>query len=262
MNITPYFVFVHMPKTGGTFVSQVLREIYGKGRVHQFLLRNERLLTLSNRISRSVLGEKMAYEEFNKHGTCHEIPASAAHLPILSSMRNPYDWYVSNYKYAWWRSNPDSYPGLRADPRWPNLTFSDYLELSNTTWLQALNPGTRINPTLGRLTVLFVNFYCHQPDQILTLQTDDALAAAISANIFPVHFLDTANLNDELYDYLLATGHYPAETLGFIREKEKISPRNQRQAHEKWHQFYSPDQLADMRQRDRLLFQLFPQYDL
>ncbi len=262
MNVTPYFVFVHMPKTGGSFVSAVLRDLYGKGRWHNLLLHNERLLAFSNQLTRFIKGGRLAYEEFNKHGTCHEIPDAASHLPILSCMRNPYDWYVSNYKYAWWRSNPESYPGLRADPRWPNLSFSDYLELSNTVWLHTLNPNTAVNPTLGRLTILFVNYYCHRPAEVLSLQTDDDLITAVADNILPVHFLDTANLNRELYNYLRTSGHYATETLAFILEKEKISPRNQRQSHEKWAQFYSLQQKADVRYRDRLLFHLFPQYDV
>lgn len=260
MNITPHFVFIHMPKTGGTFVSKVLRQIYGTGRWHEFVLRDERLLAASNRVSRWVQGRKMVYEEFNKHGTCHEIPPRAAHLPILSCVRNPFDWYVSNYKYAWWRTHPDRYPGLRTDPRWPDLSFSDYLDLSNSAWLSLLNPGTEVNPAFGRLTVLFVNYYCRQPKALLSLPNDESFIQAVLADLMPVHFLDTGHLNRGLYDYLLATGHYPADTLAFILEKEKVSPRNQRKADEAWPQFYTPDQIVEMRQRDRLLFYLFPHF--
>jgi hypothetical protein len=259
MNITPSFVFVHMPKTGGSFVSAVLRQLHGTGRLHEFLLRNESLLSRKNQVAKWLRGGKLAYEEFNKHGTCHEIPRMAAHLPILSCMRNPYDWYVSNYKYGWWRTHPAAYPGLRDDPRWPDLSFSDYLELSHRSWLNTLNPGMAVDPTLGRLTVLFLNYYARQPE--LGLAVGDGKTAVSPPNLFPVHFLNTANLNRELYDYLQATGQYPAESLAFILEKEKISPRNQRQPDEKWAEFYTPEQKAEIHHRDRLLFELFPQYD-
>jgi hypothetical protein len=262
MNITPSFVFVHMPKTGGSFVSAVLRQLHKADGPHNWVLRSEFLLKMRNQIIRRLRNGKLAYEEFNKHGTCHDIPLSSAHLPILSCMRNPYDWYVSNYKYGWWRSHPTDYPDLRQDPRWPNLSFSDYLELSNSSWLTRLNPGIAVDPTLGRFTVLFVNYYCRQPETILSLTGNGDWSTAVSPYLFPVNFLDTANLNRELYDYLLATGYYSAESLAFILEKEKISPRNRRQSHEKWSQFYTPEQKADIRNRDRLLFQIFPQYDI
>lgn len=263
MNITPAFVFVHMPKTGGTFVSSALRQLHSGERPAEWLLRSEFLLQTRNRLVRLLQGGKLAYEEFNKHGTCHDIPPAAAHLPILSCMRNPYDWYVSNYKYGWWRTHPADYPGLRDDPRWPDLSFADYLELSHTNWLNAPNPGVAVNPTLGRLTVLFLNYYARKPETVLAIGDEDGTTAVSPLDdLFPVHFLDTAHLNRELYDYLLSTGCYPAESLAFIQEKEKISPRNQRQADETWGKFYTPEQKAEIRHRDRLLFQLFPQYDV
>jgi hypothetical protein len=259
MNIAEQFVFVHMPKTGGSFVSAILRTLHGQGRIHELFLRSERLLTIKNQLTK-MLGGKPAHEEFNKHGTCHEIPATAVHLPILSCMRNPYDWYVSNYKYAWWRSHPQDYPGLADDPRWPDLSFADYLALSHTRWLNLLNSGVPVNPSLGRLTVLFVNYYCRHPDQILELTDEADLTAAIKDDMFPVHFLHTETLNRDLFDYLATTKQYEPDSLTFILEKKKISPRNQRQAHESWPLFFDEEMKTEIAWRDRALFALFPHY--
>jgi hypothetical protein len=260
MNITPSFVFVHMPKTGGSFVSAMLRELHGDGRIHELLLRSESLLRAKNRLVKLFRGGRFGHEEFNKHGMCRDIPLQFAHLPILSCMRNPYDWYVSNYKYGWWRSHPHDYPDLAADPRWPNLSFVDYLELSHHKWLGVLNPGVVVNPSLGRLTVLFINYYCRQPDKIVSSLDDAELMAALRADMFPVHFLDTAQLNQQLYDYLLASGRYQPASLAFILERRKISPRNRRQPHESWPDFYDDALMAQIIQRDRFLFHLFPIY--
>ena len=173
-------------------------------------------------------------------------------------MRNPFDWYVSNYRYAWWRSHPQDYPDLRNDSRWPHLSFTDYLHLSHTKWVKLLNPEVKINSSLGRLTVLFINYYCRHPNDIVTLQTDADLIAAIRSNIYPVTFLNTQNLNRELYQFLLGTGKYSTEQIAFILDKEKVSPRNQRQPNDTWPSFYSTERKAEVQYRDRILFQLFP----
>jgi hypothetical protein len=205
-----------------------------------------------------INSRKVDYKEFNKHGKCRDIPAEFTHLPILSCMRNPLDWYVSNYKYAWWKSHPQDYPGLRNDSRWPDLSFADYLNLSHTKWVKLLNPKVEINPSLGRLTVLFINYYCQHPDEIVTLRTDKDLYSAIRSDMFPVTFLNTANLNLELYHFLLKTGEFSAEKIAFILDKERISPRNHRKLHEIWPAFYSEEEKAGVRYHDRILFQLFP----
>lgn len=261
MNITPKFVFIHMPKTGGTFVSDSLRKIYNEGSLHYFCLRNETAMHIKNKVYRG-LSLPQPHLEFNKHGTCNDIPLRYRHLPILSCIRNPYDWYVSNYKYGWWKTHPQSYPNLKNDPQWPDFNFEHYLTLSNTTWLNIRNPSIQVNPTLGRLTVLFINYYCKNYEDILSSHIDDVhLEKKIKENLRDIVFLDTANLNTELSDYLLSMG-YDKNQIRFILSKKKISPRNQRQYNETWDRFYSPQLTEEIRRRDRFLFSLFPQFDL
>lgn len=262
MNATKRFIFVHMPKTGGSFVSDVLRQLHGTTRLHEEFQRFPPLLLAKNWLLRRIYGAKLAYEEFDKHGTCHAIPPRYAHLPIVSCMRNPFDWYVSNYKYGWWRTNPDDYPNLRQDPRWPHqIDFATYMELSHTSWLGAWNPGVRVNPTLGRLTVLFINYYCQDPAAVLGLPRDtENLGDIIRKNLFPIRFLHTEALNEELETFLLGEG-YTAASLTFIRTKGKVSPRNQRRPDEQWPNFYTPTLIEAVRQRDRFLFEMFPFYD-
>ena len=260
MNITKSFVFIHMPKTGGTFVSSVLRKLHHMGRLHDVMLRKESMLLAKYKLLKLIKGKQIDYLEFNKHGTCREIPVEYRHLPILSCMRNPFDWYVSNYKYAWWRSHPQDYPGLKESPEWPELGFSQYLSLSNTKWLKLLNPSVEVNLSLGRLTVLFINYYCEHPDKIVSLQDDEALFSAMQSDMFPLAFMQTANLNSELYQFLLSTGDYPGEQIDFILNKEKVSPRNQRKTNETWQSFFSASEREKIYYKDRFLFQLFPQY--
>jgi hypothetical protein len=68
------FVFIHMPKTAGSFIADALRRELPAGSL--------------------VRG---------KEGTLHpgwsEIPVGARGLPVLVFVRNPWDWYVSWYHF-------------------------------------------------------------------------------------------------------------------------------------------------------------------
>lgn len=69
MLITEHFVFVHIPKTGGSFVRELCRR-------HLSPIR-----------------------EFN-HRSYRKVPPEFATLPALTFVRNPWDWYVSWYHYS------------------------------------------------------------------------------------------------------------------------------------------------------------------
>ncbi len=74
MLLSTHFAFLHVPKTGGSFVTAVLREQLAPG-------------ALLPRPSR------------DSHISWEELPAEAAELPVLCFVRNPWDWYVSWYHY-------------------------------------------------------------------------------------------------------------------------------------------------------------------
>lgn len=71
MLITNKFVFVHLPRTGGTFVSEVIRKFFPSAR------------------------------EIGYHLPLALLPREYAHLPVLGAIRNPWDFYVSWYYHVW-----------------------------------------------------------------------------------------------------------------------------------------------------------------
>ncbi len=77
MLVTDKFVFVHLPKTGGTFVSEVIRKFFP------------------------------SVEDVGHHLPRELLPREHSHLPVLGTIRNPWDFYVSFYHYVWSR-NPAS----------------------------------------------------------------------------------------------------------------------------------------------------------
>jgi hypothetical protein len=89
MLITRDFVFVHLPKTGGTFIQKVCRE-------------------------------NMPIErKLRDHLSVLEIPPEYAHLPIFATIRNPWDWYVSWHHFQAGLPEPD--------PTWAKFSSSGRL---------------------------------------------------------------------------------------------------------------------------------------
>ena len=71
MIVTDKFVFVHLPRTGGTFVSEVIRKFFPSA------------------------------HEIGHHLPRELLPREYSHLPVLGTVRNPWEFYVSLYHYAW-----------------------------------------------------------------------------------------------------------------------------------------------------------------
>jgi hypothetical protein len=69
MIVSDKFVFVHLPRTGGTFVTEVIKKFFPSAR------------------------------EIGRHLPRELLPRELSHLPILGTIRNPWEFYVSLYHY-------------------------------------------------------------------------------------------------------------------------------------------------------------------
>jgi len=90
MLITPWFSFLHLAKTGGSFVKQVLVAQYGDQVTAGF------------------------------HDPWDRLPERD--LPVLMFVRNPWDWYVSWYHYL-----QDQYPRQPPEVRSADLVYRSVL---------------------------------------------------------------------------------------------------------------------------------------
>lgn len=70
MLVTDQFVFIHFPRAGGTFVADVIRRFFP------------------------------AAKEIGYHFPRELLPAEYAHLPILGTVRDPWEFYVSWYEHV------------------------------------------------------------------------------------------------------------------------------------------------------------------
>jgi hypothetical protein len=71
MLVTDKFVFGHLPRSGGTFVSEVIKKFFPSA------------------------------HEIGHHLPRELLPRKYSHLPVLGTIRNPWEFYISLYHYVW-----------------------------------------------------------------------------------------------------------------------------------------------------------------
>jgi hypothetical protein len=250
MLITPDFVFVHMPKTGGSFVVEMLRIAYGA----------------------------RAVEYGAKHATCEEIPASERDKPVLSVVRSPWQRYLSQYHYGWWRTHPQEYcdpaPILREHPTYPEVGFDAFVRIANAHFVNAhrgratgfVNARLPAEEAPGWHTEQFVRFFCRAPrEAFAAIGPEERASGRLPGYEYPVHFLQTERLNRGLADFLarrLGDGPQAQALRSRIQDHAPVLPdeAHARRGDRATARHYDPALIAFLRRREAWLFARFPEY--
>ncbi|MGB5898939.1 MAG: sulfotransferase family 2 domain-containing protein [Geitlerinemataceae cyanobacterium] len=269
MLLTDKFVYIHYPKTGGSFVTNRLFKLHDRTGYQ-----NKHLRKIGKFLGNTGGGLIDTAKEGAQHNTCREIPFGFRGKPIVSTIRNPYDRYVSGYLYGWWKRYPEQFAGdveavVKAFPNYPNLSFDDYVRISNDFNAFRKIPTPDLDPgnPIGQRTYETINvFFKPSPDRVLSKIAEDYITSQnYQQDMYSVRFLRMENLNRELYEFLVEVG-YPPEKAEFILESEKVLPGMQvgtiPREDKDWQDYYTPELKAFVRQRDRMFFQMFPEYDV
>jgi len=262
MVITDKFVYIHKPKTGGSFVTDALLKLYeGKWS----MLVHLKLATLKVVHYKNQFGTLSLTA--NKHGGCSEIPPGHLEKIIVSTIRNPFDYYVSQYEFGWWKRKEWSryfsrFPGFKEKfPTFPSIHFRQFMELIHL----AFNPhgfSDFDNPeSPGRNTIEFVDMYAKSPAATYNkISVNYANSNSMKEDMYPVEFIFTDRLNSQLYEFLHKID-YPQDKIEFILKKEKVLPQGKgRSAKQDWRQYYTNDLIDLVRKKDEFLFSLFPEF--
>lgn len=257
MIITESFVWINYPKSGSTFVRKALRQLYQTRRRDvrkRFRMRKRSM----QEIACPNLRHGRAEERRGKptpHGVVSQIPLDFTHLPVVSSIRNPFDTMVSLFTYADWKRE-DVWPApkevIRKDfASFPDLDFAQYLRYTchfkKNTFVKISGKERAIGP----LSKNFLMFFSKQPiapEEIPVYGSVDDLRMSIA----PVRFLRTERLSHELTDLLQACG-FAGSDIRFIREmeRENTSKRDPIES------YYTPELRKTFLSREWLLFTLY-----
>jgi hypothetical protein len=192
-------------------------------------------------------------------------------------MRSPYDWYVSQYEFAWWKRtftyHPEQNPTpvgyaieqvlpafVQMHPHFPEISFEEFVDLCGQA-SAVYNSSARAE--LGLFSHGFIRFYYKDVESVLSrIDRNDSQPGSHRSDMFDVHFIKTNRLNDGLYQYLLSKD-YRAADLAFIPGLGKVLPMGRgRQEDQNWERYYTPGLKKRVREQDWMLFQLFPEFDV
>lgn len=264
MILTDRFVAVHEPKTGGTFVTSALFQLYGA----KWSLRNR----LASAFGRDLIvrGEHGTFVfTNNKHGGCNQIPPSYRDRPILASVRNPYDLYVSQYEFGWWKRREylryyRRVPGFQSRfSHFPDLSFPEYMELADAAFHTLQNDRFGHEHGPGLYTEQFVKFYSKEPEKVYArLDAHYIDSESYRRDLHDLRFVRTDRLSLDLYEFLVGMGFEPRD-VEFIQGLGRILPQGKgRAAHQRWETYYTDELKRSVRERDRLVFAIFPHFDV
>lgn len=248
MIITEQFVFLHLPKTGGTFVRSVLEKV---ARRPGDLFLDDRTLP--------------------KHGGISCIPVLYRDRPILSAVRNPFDHLVSFFEFEWWKTHPadifDLTKMLRKYPHFPDIDFETYIrsiydwELLDSAYASDSVKQAFERTNLGSLTFDYINFFASEPETEFS-NFDYFDIPHMKEIMSDITLLRTDTLNEDLYRFLQRMGFAAAE-IEYIKSLPRIFPDGGNRNQERhWREYYSNVLEDVVREKERLLFGALPEFDV
>ncbi len=223
MIITESFVWINNPKTASTFVRETLRQLYSifpadsEGKRKRFQSRWIKEILCPEQ--RPGAGKRTGKP--TPHGTVSQIPIQCRHLPVASAIRDSVSRYLSLYNYRDWQKL-DQLPAsievvLEHFPNFPNLGFEEFVEYSSKFYGTADLMVGDFCFRAGPLSMDFLRFFTVPQESNTAVISFESWEDLIS-QIQKTKFLETANINQSLHDFLLEFGFHK-DDLAFIISK-------------------------------------------
>lgn len=220
MILTPRFVFIHLHKSGGTFVNDVLLE--------------------------HVPGAR----KLGHHAPASLLPASHAGLPVLGVVRNPWDYYVSWFTFQ----------SERRTWVWQVFSEDGALDFAATTqrMLYAGEDDALIDRLIEHAPVEFPHRQMNLTKACIEGMRGQShgwytfLFRRMYAEL-PVHFIRKENLREELLEFLRKHG---VESPALERSVREAPPANTT-SHAPYRDCYPPSLARLVAEREREVAQRF-----
>ncbi len=226
MIVTDKFVFVHFPRTGGTFITDIIMRFF-------------------------PLAQEIGY-----HLPRNLLPNKYAHLPVLGVVRNPWEFYVSWYHHVW--------PRDAATPLHSWLSENGKHKFEGAT-RNALNLGTN-NERLDALIEQMPDEVDYRKRNIpnITKKALQKIRGTgvgyytfrfnhLFGNADEVFFCRQECLRSDLIDFLDRIGAASNEIRGHILESQKKNTAD----HSHYSSYYTPELAELVSIRDRPVIERF-----
>ena len=265
MIICDQFIVINFPKTGSSFVREVMKNIHLQRVKKNFFYKvffkfgliksSYRELLLPNIRNSSM--EMLA----DQHGTVSQIPIEYSDRKIISVIRNPYERFLSLFEFRWWAKYPPIERSLidRHFPKFPNLSIDDYVKLCELTAHFRLNGNNPLN--IGIQTIQFIQFFFKKPEFILKNMSIDYLNSAtlFKSDIADIIFLRQENLRYELSEFIINHGYTKKEAVTIlnypnVNKTKKIFDDRKK--------IWTPRAISYVEENEKLLFKISESYNI
>ena len=226
MIVTDKFVFVHFPRTGGTFITDIIKRFFP------------------------------AAQEIGYHLPRFLLPNEYSHLPVLGVVRNPWEFYVSWYHHVW--------PRDAATPLHSWLSENGKQQFAGAT-RNALNLGTD-NDRLDALIEKLPDEVDYRKRNIPNITKDALRKVRgtgvgyytfrfnhLFGNPDQVYFCRQERLRADLIHFLERIGAASDDVRAHILESEKKNTA----AHSYYSSYYTPELTDLVSIRDRAVIERF-----
>ena len=144
--------------------------------------------------------------------------------------------------------------------QYPVDVFSDVFP-DEFSWLAKSSAATQAPQHIGLQSFLFLWFFFRNPLEVMNFSDKEYLeyfsSGEYKKELNNISFLQTANLNQDTYDFLLQKG-YPPRDINFVKE---MSPLNV-STKGAYDGYYSNNELVDrIYKLERAMFIMFPQHE-
>ena len=259
MLICDDFNILNFPKTGSTFVRDVIKEIYeARYKKNSLLKIAQRLKIIEPPFTELLLPNFQSPNRNTRHGKGQhgaycQIPERYIDKKIVAVIRNPYEIFLSTYKMGWWQK---FYPLKKEElfkrfPEFPNLSINEYIELLKSS------TENKTELHLGSHTVQFIRIFFKNPENVLMNISENYITSEdLYKNDMPenITFLRQENLNEELANYLSSYNFTPYE-IEFVRSHKKVNESENKSIDN--NTIWTREALLYVAEYERFLFKIF-----
>lgn len=262
MILTDKFTFIHLPKTGGTFVQKVLWDVYENNKSKSIKFHIDIMLR-RRFIKKKWINDIMPYMNgpWGQHGGISCMPTSHKNKKVLSVIRDPFKWYYSLYDFRWWEKYADISDNVsfKKHKSYPNLTFNEMMETYQDL-VSDFGRNIKVDLTdIGYYTWYFIMMYIENP--VLFFQNPDFRNINLSNLLLQrdINFIRQENLNSDLFEFLKSENY---TNIDFIKNLELILPNGRGRGDVNFDakEVLCSSDINLIKSLDKMIFNVFPDY--